>query len=114
MYPTKIAPISSLLKDDILDKINHKTKPLGSLGVLENIALQIGQIQNTTNPIIKKPTIVVFAGDHGVVNNHPVSPYPQVVTQQMVLNFLNEGAAINVFCKQNNSELNIFHAGVKV
>src|SRR5579863_7703558 len=93
------------LHDELRQKIDTKTKPLGALGRLEDLALQIGLIQGTVHPRIRHPHIIVFAGYHGIAATGLVNPYPQAVTAQMVLNFIGGGAAINVRSEEHTSEL---------
>jgi nicotinate-nucleotide--dimethylbenzimidazole phosphoribosyltransferase len=109
--PQIVSTANPALAAQLDDAINQKTKPLGSLGFLEQLAKQIGLVQNTVALSIDRPAIVVFAGDHGVVAEG-VSAYPQDVTWQMVENFLGQGAAINVFARQNGCALHVVDAGV--
>ena len=107
-----ISPTFDLtLSEQLAAAINNKTKPQGSLGRLESVAAQLGLIQGSVHPAIVDPAILIFVGDHGIVAES-VSAYPQSVTWQMVENFLNGGAAINVFARQNHAALKIVDAGV--
>jgi len=92
-------------------EIDHKTKPLGALGLLEGLALQLGLIQRSESPALHGPQMVVFAADHGIAAEG-VSAYPQAVTVQMVGNMLAGGAAINVFARQHGFTLLVVDAGV--
>lgn len=107
--------ITSINNDDLRDElqaiIDQKTKPLGALGRLESLGLQLGLILGTTQPKIEQPQIRVFAADHGLAA-HATSAFPSAVTAQMVMNFLQGGAAINVLARQHNVGLKIIDAGV--
>ena len=99
------------LDDAIRQAIDAKTKPPGSLGRVEALAAQIGRIQGTVTPRLRRCRLTLFAGDHGVACEG-VSAYPQEVTRQMVANFLAGGAAANVFARANGVELCVVDAGV--
>lgn len=110
-----IPTISPIANDELCSRLDraiaNKTKPPGSLGMLETLARQLGLIQQTVDIAVRQPSIVVFAADHGVVAEG-VSAYPQSVTWQMVENFLAGGAAINVFARQSGCVLQVVDAGV--
>ena len=93
------------------EKIDNLTKPKGALGALEDLAMQIGWIQQSLSPKLTKPYHIVFAGDHGIAAEG-VSPSPQEVTYQMIVNFLAGGAGINFLARQHNINLQIVDSGV--
>ncbi len=92
-------------------KIDNLAKPKGSLGRLEELALQIGLIQGSLTPCLRRPQNVLFAADHGIADEG-VSRSPKDVTWQQICNFLQGGAGINFLCRQHGFALKIVDAGV--
>lgn len=86
------------------------TKPAGSLGQLEEVAIHLAACQKTDAPEIKSPHILIFAADHGIVAEG-VSLFPQEVTGQMIANFVAGGAAISVLARENGAQLSIIDVG---
>ncbi|MEK6747910.1 MAG: nicotinate-nucleotide--dimethylbenzimidazole phosphoribosyltransferase [Pseudomonadota bacterium] len=86
------------------------TKPAGSLGQLESLAIRLAAMQQTAAPTLTYVTIAVFAGDHGVANEG-VSLFPQAVTAEMVRNFARGGAAISVLARQLDASLEVINLG---
>ncbi|KKI90313.1 nicotinate-nucleotide--dimethylbenzimidazole phosphoribosyltransferase [Bacillus sp. SA1-12] len=106
-----IQPLSQEKMEHAREYVNTLTKPIGSLGKIEELAIQLSGITNQVFPVVSRPGVAVFAADHGI-SDMGVSAYPKEVTTQMVYNFLNGGAAINVFSRQINAILKIVDIGV--
>ncbi|KMJ57590.1 nicotinate-nucleotide--dimethylbenzimidazole phosphoribosyltransferase [Bacillus sp. LL01] len=106
-----IEPVNQKQGEKMKSYLDTLTKPQGSLGMVEEIAIQLGQITGADFPEVTPPGIIVFAADHGIASEG-VSAYPQEVTVQMVHNFLNGGAAINVLARQIGAKVEIVDMGV--
>lgn len=99
------------IKESAIKRQATLTKPAGSLGQLEEIALQLAACQARVCPQITQPWISVFAADHGI-NEEVVSAYPSIVTQEMVKNFSSGGAAITVIAEQEQAKFEVVDVGV--
>ena len=110
--PDVAALLDSALAIKIQNQLDNKTKPIGSLGRLENLAFRIGLILGTEKPELLQPQMIICAADHGLAAEG-VSAYPGDVTWQMVENFLAGGAAVSVLSKQNSIALNVIDCGVR-
>lgn len=108
---TQIQPLDQAAMNAARERQNQLTKPAGSLGRLEELSIQLAGIQRKPMPVINDKAIIVMAGDHGVVAEG-VSAYPQEVTPQMVLNFLNGGAAINVLTRHIGARVVVVDMGI--
>ncbi len=93
-----IQPVDPVLLEKAQAKLDNKTKPLGSLGRLEEFARRFAAITGSLEPDTTKKVIYTFAGDHGVTEEG-VSAFPREVTPQMVFNFLRGGAGVNVLAR---------------
>ncbi len=106
-----IARPDQAIRSALIHKIDNLTKPKGSLGRLEEIALQIGLIQQSLTPTLTCPQNILFAADHGIADEG-VSLSPKTVTWQQMLNFVRGGAGINFLCRQHRFILKLVDAGV--
>lgn len=102
---------SDEIREALIDKIDNLTKPKGSLGMLETLALRIGLVQQTLSPALVKPHNVLFAADHGIIEEG-VSVSPKEVTWQQLSHFSHGGAGINFLCDQHGFKLVLVDAGV--
>lgn len=106
-----IPDINEEMREKARDRQNQLTKPTGSMGRLEELSVDIAGMTGVIAPELKKRSVFLMAADHGIAQEG-VSPYPTEVTPQMVMNFLNHGAAINVLTKQSCSDVMIVDIGV--
>jgi nicotinate-nucleotide--dimethylbenzimidazole phosphoribosyltransferase len=100
-----------ITRDDAQRAIDAKTKPLGALGRIEEVAVRLAVLQGTLSPSIGRARVCVFGADHGVTDEG-VSAYPRAVTAEMMKNFARGGAAINVLAASNNIEVEAIDVGV--
>lgn len=103
--------VTQSLAELIQHKIDNKTKPRGALGELETLAARLCMIQQTLEPALIEPTIIVFAADHGLARE-AVSAYPREVSAQMAANIVSGGAGINALSRQNGIEVILVDAGI--
>ena len=106
-----IESLDSSSMDEAKKRQDTLTKPMGSLGKLEDISIQIAGIKKNSRPRISKKVVIVMAGDHGI-SESGVSAFPKEVTPQMVLNFAGGGAGINVLSKHVGAEVRVVDIGV--
>ncbi len=112
-YLKEIEPVDASFGQKARVRQDSLTKPQGSLGRLEELSITLAAMKRQEFPKIKRKVIFVFAGDHGVVEEG-VSAFPREVTPQMVYNFINNGAAINVLARQAGADIVIADLGVAV
>lgn len=108
---TKIQPLDEIAMQAARTRQDSLTKPPGSLGRLESLSVHIAGITHQTRPHLRKKVVLVMAGDHGVARQG-VSAYPPDVTQQMVMNFLHGGAAIDVLARHTGTRVVVVDMGV--
>jgi nicotinate-nucleotide--dimethylbenzimidazole phosphoribosyltransferase len=106
-----VPPVDAEAQAAARAELDRKTKPRGSLGRLEDLAVTLAGIRGTVAPEPLRAAIVVAAADHGVAREG-VSAYPQEVTRQMLGNFASGGAAISVLARHTGAELVVVDAGV--
>ena len=111
VIPEVISIHDNSFSDHVQSLLDGKTKPVGSLGLMEQLAHRIACILGTDQPVLEAPQMVVFAADHGLAAQG-VSAYPVDVTWQMVENFLAGGAAVSVLARQHGIALNVVDCGV--
>ena len=99
------------MRPTILDKIDNLNKPKGSLGALEELAMQVCLIQQTLTPSLAHPCHLLLGGDHGI-EREGVSVSPREVTWQQMINFTRGGGGVNMFCRQHGFKLRIIDVGV--
>lgn len=104
------APDESL-RTQLQEKIDGLNKPKGSLGRLEELAMQLGLIQQTTEPVLNHPCHILFGADHGI-EREGVSVSPREVTWQQMINFTRGGGGVNLFCRQHGFRLLLVDMGV--
>ena len=111
MRKFKIQPVDKSLKGAIQEKIDNLNKPKGSLGRLEELAMQVCLIQQTLEPSLAHPCHLLLGGDHGI-EREGVSASPREVTWQQMINFTHGGGGVNMFCRQHGFKLRIVDVGV--
>ncbi|MFY9268959.1 MAG: nicotinate-nucleotide--dimethylbenzimidazole phosphoribosyltransferase [Candidatus Manganitrophaceae bacterium] len=107
----EIQPVDPRQREQIQQRLDRLTKPPGSLGRLEELAVWYGAARGEIKPTLRKKGVVVFAADHGVTEEG-VSAYPKEVTAQMVYNFLRGGGAINALARHTGAEVTVVDIGV--
>lgn len=104
------APLSQQARQQAQAHQDQLTKPQGSLGLLESVAIDLAAMQDRLKPQINRPHMMIFAGDHGIVAQG-VSAFPQSVTIAMLTNFVDGGAAVATLCQQQGIALRIINCG---